>query len=284
MHRYDVDGLDNRDPVTVARFARAVDEVVRPYFRAEVRGLERLPAGAALYVSNHNGGLVTPDSFLFASAAYRAGGIDAVPYMLAADTAIRAPLVHQLVVPLGAVRASPENAHALFARGSKVLVYPGGELDAMRTFRQRDRIVFGGRRGYIRLALREGVPIVPVVAAGAHSGLVVLDSGRWLAHALHADDLLRIKAWPIALCVPWGVVVGPGLLYFPWPTRILIEALDPVVFDRTGEAAANDEAYVRACAEAVESRMQEALTRLSRERRAGRAGAWYRASGAAEYV
>lgn len=270
MHHYDVDSVDNRDPGAIARLARAVDGVARPYFRAEVRGLERIPDGAALYVSNHNGGLVTPDSFLFASAVYQRGGLDAVPYVLAGDAAIRAPLVQQVVVPLGAVRASPSNAHALFAQGRKVLVYPGGELDAMRTFRQRDRIVFGGRTGYVRLALREGVPIVPVIAAGAHSGLVVLDSGRWLARALHADRLFRIKAWPIAVCLPWGVVVGPGLLYLPWPTRILIEALEPVRFDRAGEAAAKDEDYVRACADRVEERMQQALDRLSRERRAGR--------------
>jgi 1-acyl-sn-glycerol-3-phosphate acyltransferase len=266
MRRYDIDSLENRNPALVERLAAVVEGVLHPYFRSEVRGLERIPAGAGLYVGNHNGGLITPDSFLFAAAVYRAHGIGAVPYALGGEVAISLPLVHQFIVPLGAVRASHANAHRLFARGLKVLTYPGGEFDAMRPFRHRHRIVFAGRRGYVRLALREGVPMIPVVAAGAHSTFFVVDDGRWLARFLGADRLLRVKVWPITLCLPWGLVVGPGLFYFPWPTRILIEVLDPIRFERSGEAAAADPEYVRACAEHVEGTMQEALDRLARER------------------
>jgi len=266
MRRYDIDSLDNRDEASIARLFGLVDRVLRPYFRGEVRGLERVPPGAALYVGNHNAGLMTPDTFLLGAALYRRFGVDALPYGLAHEVAISLPVVHQIIVPLGAVRASHENAHRLFARGAKALVYPGGDVDAMRPYRDRNRVVFGGRTGYIRLALREGVPIVPVVAAGAHSTFVILDDGRWLAKLLAADRLLRVKVWPITLCLPWGVVVGPGLFYLPWPTRILIEVLEPIRFERSGEAAAADEAYVRACADRVEGAMQQALERLARER------------------
>lgn len=266
MKRYDLDCLDNRDEGEIARLVGIVETVLRPYFRAEVRGEERIPEGAALYVGNHNAGLLMPEGFLLGAAVYRAHGIDAVPYGLGHEIAIALPLVHQLLVPLGAVRASQDNALRLFARGAKVLVYPGGDYEAMRPYRDRDRIVFGGRQGYIRLALRAGVPVVPVVAAGAHATFRVLDDGRWLARLLGADRLLRIKVWPLTLCLPWGLVVGPGLFYFPWPTRILMEVLDPIRFDRAGEAAAADEDYVRACAERVEASMQHALTRLARER------------------
>lgn len=268
MRRYDIDSLDNRDPVLIERWITVIEDVVQPYFRCQVRGLERIPPGAALYVGNHSGGLITPDTFLFGAAVYRAHGIDALPYGLGHEFAISLPLVHQLIVPLGAVRAGHASAHGLFARGSKVLVYPGGDYDAMRPFRHRNRVVFGGRRGYIRLALREGVPIVPVVTAGSHAGFMVLDDGRWLAKILRTDRWLRIKVWPITVCLPWGVVVGPGLFYIPWRTRILIETLEPMVFSRTGEAAAQDETYVRACADRVEATMQQALDRLARERNA----------------
>ncbi|MEI8257254.1 MAG: 1-acyl-sn-glycerol-3-phosphate acyltransferase, partial [Deltaproteobacteria bacterium] len=229
-------------------------------------GLERIPQGPALYVGNHSGGLITPDTFLFGAAVYRAHGLDGLPYGLGHEFAISLPLVHQLVVPLGAVRAGHESARGVFSRGNKALVYPGGDYDAMRPFRHRNRVVFGGRRGYIRLALREGVPIVPVVTAGAHAGFVVIDDGRWLAKLIRADRFLRIKVWPITLCLPWGLVVGPGLFYVPWRTRILIETLDPIVFDRTGEDASRDEAYVRECADLVEGTMQVALDRLALER------------------
>ncbi len=268
MRQYDIDSLDNRDPALLERLISVIEGVLVPYFRSEVRGLERIPPGAALYVGNHSGGLITPDTFLFGAAVYRAHGIDAVPYGLGHEFAISIPVVHQIIVPLGAVRAGHKSAHGLFSRGSKALVYPGGDYDAMRPFRHRNRVVFGGRRGYIRLALREGVPIIPVVTAGSHAGFMILDDGRWLARLIRADRLLRIKVWPITLCLPWGLVVGPALFYLPWPTRILIETLDPISFDRTGEAAANDEAYVRECADRVESAMQQALDRLAEERAA----------------
>jgi 1-acyl-sn-glycerol-3-phosphate acyltransferase len=267
MRRYDLDSLENRDPALIERLAGWVDAIGQLYFRARVRGLERIPPGAALYVGNHNAGMMTPDSFLFGAAVLRAHGVDAVPYGLAHEVGLSLPFIHQLVVRLGAVRASHDNARRLFARGRKVLVYPGGDFEAMRPFRDRNRIVFGGRRGYIRLALRHGVPIVPVVTAGAHSTFIVLDDGRWLARAIGADRLFRVKVWPLTLSLPWGLTMGPGLVYLPWPTRILIEALDPIHFERSGEEAARDDAYVRECAERVESTMQRALDRLVRERR-----------------
>lgn len=268
MQRYDLDSLDNRDEARIATILGFVEKVLQPYFRATVRGVDRLPAGPALYVGNHNAGLMMPEAFLLGAAAYRAQGLPGVPYGLGHEVVISLPFVHQFIVPLGAVRASQDNALRLFARGAKVLVYPGGDYEAMRPYRQRDRIVFGGRRGYIRLAVRAGVPLVPVVAAGAHSTFVVLDDGRWLADHLGASRFLRLKVWPITLCLPWGLVVGPGLVYLPWPTRILMEVLDPVRFDRQGEEAAADEAYVAACAGQVETTMQLALTRLARERAA----------------
>jgi len=259
---------EERDEARIARLSSLVHTLMRPWFRAEVRGLERIQPGPALYVGNHNAGLMMPEALLLAAAVYQAHGIDAVPFGLAGDSVVSLPVLRELAVPLGAVRATPENARRLLSGGAKVLVYPGGDVEAMRPFRDRDRIVFGGRRGYVRTAVREGVPVIPVVTAGAHSTLVVLTDGRWIAKLLRADRFLRVKVWPITLCLPWGLVIGPALLYLPWPSRILQEVLDPIRFDRQGEEAAADEAYVRACAEQVETTMQRALTRLAHERRA----------------
>jgi 1-acyl-sn-glycerol-3-phosphate acyltransferase len=264
--KYDINSIDNRDPAAIERVLPLVENVLAPYFRSEVRGLHHVPSGAALYVGNHSAGIMTPDSFLFAAAVYRAHGLDGLPYGLANEIGVSLPLIHQLIVPLGAVRASHANAHGLFARGRKALVYPGGEFDAMRPSRHRHRIVFEGRLGYVRLAVRAGVPIVPVVTAGGHDTFYVLDDGRWLAKLLQMDRLLRIKVWPITLCLPWGLMIGAGFPYVPMRTRILTETLAPIHFDRTGEAAAADEAYLRTCAQRVESVMQAALDRLALER------------------
>jgi 1-acyl-sn-glycerol-3-phosphate acyltransferase len=266
LKRYDIDSLENRDPEAIERLVRWFRDPLFAYFRAEVRGVERVPPGAALYVGNHSSGMLVFDSFIFGAAVYEAHGIDAVPYGLGHEVAIQLPLVHQFVVPLGAVRACHDNAHRLFARGCKVIVYPGGDLDAMRRYSDRDRIVFGGRRGYMRLALREGVPIVPVIAAGSHETFAVLDQRNWLA-TLGLDRLLRVKVWPTTLSLPWGLTPGLPPVYIPYPARILMEILEPVRFDRTGPEAAADEAYVARCAERLQGTMQQALTRLARERR-----------------
>ncbi len=265
MH-YDLDSLDNRDPARVERMLAFTERFIARYHRAEVRGVERIPAGAALYVGNHNAGFWSADTYLFCAAIYRAHGLGSVPYGLAHEVAVDLPLVRDLLVPLGAVRASHENARRLFARGSKVLVYPGGDLESMRPFRERNRIVFGGRTGYMKLALREGVPIVPLVAAGAHSASLVLDDLQWLARALGADKHLRVKVWPLMLSFPLGLTLGPLVPYVPFPSRILAEVQEPLRFERTGEAAANDDAYVAECDERVRTAMQAALTRLAAER------------------
>jgi 1-acyl-sn-glycerol-3-phosphate acyltransferase len=266
LRTYDIDRLDQRDPVRIDLAYRTLHRFMERYFRSEVRGVERIPPGAALYVGNHNALAMTPDSFLFAFAVYRERGLEDVPYGLGHEIVIRIPVINQIIVPLGAVRASHRLARRLFAEGRKVMVYPGSDIDAMRSWRDRDRIRFGGRQGYVRLALAAGVPIVPVVAAGAQETLIVLTDGQRIARALHLDRLLRLKGWPLVLALPWGFMPGP-FPFLPWPSRILIEILPAIRFERTGPEAAADASWVAECAARVEGEMQAALTRLAAERR-----------------
>lgn len=122
----------------------------------------------------------------------------------------------------------------------------------------------------MRLALRERVPIVPVVSAGSHSTFIVLHDGRFLARSLRLDRLLRLRVFPLTLSIPLGLTVGPLFPYIPYPTRILAEILEPIRFEPDGPEAARDEAHVKRCAAHVEASMQAALERLSRERRGAR--------------
>lgn len=262
----DVDSLDNRDPELIARIASVLRRPLWRWFSPDVRRLDRVPEGAALYVGNHSGGFVSPDTWIFATALALERGVEHVPYWLAHQVVVEAPVVNQVLTRLGGLDAKPENAHRVFERGMKVLAYPGGDLDAFRPSHEAHRVVFGPRRGYVRLALRDGVPIVPVVSAGGHQGWRVLSDGKWLAKRLRTHRVLRTDVLPITLSLPWGIAVGAPP-YLPWPTTILVEVLDPICFERRGEEAATDDDYVESCHRQVVTAMQEALDRLTRERR-----------------
>lgn len=261
----DVDAIDNRDPSLIARLGSFLEPVLKLWFRPEVRGLERIPEGAGLYVANHSGGFVTPDTWIFGVAVMRERGLRHVPYALGHQVVMEAPGLNQALTRLGGLEAKADNARRVFEAERKVLVYPGGDLDAFRPSRDRHRVVFGPRRGYVRLALREGVPIVPVVSAGAHEGWWVITDGRALARMLRTHRLLRTDVFPITVSLPW--IVSVGFPYVPVPTKILVEVLEPIRFVRTGEAAASDDAYVEDCHRRVHGAMQDALSRLAAERR-----------------
>ena len=255
-----------RDEALIAELAERIGPALDFWFRPEIRGLERVPEGPALLVGNHNGGSMSPDSFVTAVSLYRERGAEYVPYFLAHDMVVRLPIFRSFV-PCGVVRASQAMAHRVFAAGRKVLVYPGGETDTLRPWAQRDRIVFAGRTGYVRLALRERVPVVPIVVAGAHEVFVVLGGGHALARMLLTKPLFRVGTWPLTLSLPWGLTPGPPPLYLPFPVRMLGEVLDPIEFEPAGPDAAADDAYVQRCDDLVRARMQAALSRLAAERR-----------------
>ena len=260
--KYDIDRLDQRNDSLIEKIAPYVNFILRNYFRSSVQGIYRIPPGAGLFVGNHNAAMLTPDSFIFATEVCEKKGVHEVPYGLGHEITISMPFIHQFLVPLGAVRASHDCAHRLFQQNKKVIVYPGGDFDAMRPFRHRNKIVFGGRKGYIRLALRENVPIIPVVTAGAHSVYIIIDDMRWLARLFRFDRMFRLKVFPLTLSIPWGLTLGPLIFYIPYPSKISIEILEPVYFKHTGSNAANDNSYVNDCANRVEGLMQSALDRM----------------------
>lgn len=261
--------VDQRDLGAIDRFLDTIEGPLTKWFRPMVRGMDRIPGGPALMVANHNGGVLMPDLWMLGAAMRAARGSAQLPYALVHDAALDAPVIGPAVRALGAVRASHDGADALFRAGKKVLVFPGGDVENLRPFADRDRIVFGPRRGYVRLAIRHGVPISPVVTSGAHSGMIVLDDGQKIARALGFTKL-RIHVCPTVITIPWGVTIGFPPPYLPLPVRTYIEALAPITFARKGQAAADDDAYVEQCHQEVVRRMQVALSRLSAERRAAR--------------
>jgi len=256
-----------RDEQLIVTLAERLDPVLRWYFRLRVEGVETVPEEPCLFVGNHNGGMLMPDMYLLGMVLYRRFGLAGVPWGLAHRFAMGVPLVGHTLRRLGAVPGCQDSGLRLLAEGRNVVVYPGGELDSMRSHRERDRVCFGQRRGYLKLALRAGVPVVPVVTAGAHETLWVLNDGRRLARRLGIHRWLGLSAFPLTLSLPWGLWLGIPPPHFPLPTRIQVTLLPPIRFERSGEAAAADAAYVETCHTELHRRMEQELQRLTHQRR-----------------
>ncbi len=257
--------LPERDHALMQTLLEQAERVLVPYHRAEVRGLENVPAGPVMYVGNHSGATYSGDTWIFAARLWRAHGLEALPYGLAHDLVPRLPVIGPALSRCGVVPAHPRAAAELLAAGGSVMVYPGGDRESMRRSSLRNVVDFAGRRGFVRTALEAGVPIVPIAAVGAHDTLRILHDLPGLARLLGMDRRLRMKVWPLSLSVPWGLTLGPIPPYLPLPSHIRIEVLPPIRFERAGAAAAADERYVVACAATVEDAIRAAVGRLAAE-------------------
>jgi 1-acyl-sn-glycerol-3-phosphate acyltransferase len=257
--------LAHRDPEAIRRWMPLWDWAYRVYFRAQTQGWEKIPAGPALFVGSHNGGLATPDMLAVLRDWYSRFEADRPIYGLMHRNIWRgAPALAYLAEQCGAIEAHPKAAIAALQAGASVLVYPGGGYDVFRPHSQRHRIHLAGNQGFVKLALRHGVPIVPVVSTGAHDTLIVLADlypiVRWFHDNLGIPWFLGLdpEVFPIYLGLPWGLGIGP-LPNIPFPMQIKTSVGEPIYFDRQGGEASRDRAYVQECFDRVEKAMQQQL-------------------------
>ena len=237
------------------------------YFRADVRGLDNIPEeGPVLLVGNHSGGNMIVDTFVFTLAFSTRFGVERRFYQLAHNLVLLLsgffPWVPNLQ-KFGTVSASPENAERALGVGGAVLVYPGGDYETHRPSWESDKVDFGGRKGFIRLALKNNVPVVPVVAIGGQETALFLTRGEGLAKLLQLDRLFRLKVMPISLALPWGLNISDMLTHIPLPAKITIQVLPPIDLRKEfGEQPDVDLMY-----DHIIASMQNTLTSLAQERR-----------------
>jgi 1-acyl-sn-glycerol-3-phosphate acyltransferase len=251
------------DPTFVRLVANTAGSVVKRWFRAEVRNVENVPSvGGALLVSNHSGGMTTPDGFIFVPPLYEKFGYHRPVYVLAHYGLLKltGPL-RRYLLRLGVVDATRENASAALNSDALVLVFPGGEYDSFRPTVSANKIDFNGHTGYVNTALEAEVPIVPMVSIGGQETQLFLARGTSLARRLGLTKL-RLNVLPVSFGFPFGLtpIVPPN---FPLPAKIVTEILEPI--DVTALFGADPDidevdAYVR-------SVMQRALDRLAKQRR-----------------
>jgi 1-acyl-sn-glycerol-3-phosphate acyltransferase len=215
-----------------------------------------------LLVGNHSGGNLTPDTGVFTLAFSTYFGVERAFYQLAHNLVLSMPGL-SFLRKYGTVAASHENARKALRAGAAVLVYPGGDYEVHRPIWESGRVDFGGRKGFLRLALDEGVPIVPVVSIGGQETSLFLSRGERLAKGLRLDKLFRLKVLPISIALPWVINIGDMAGHLPLPAKITVEALPPIDLRREFGADPDlDEVY-----DHLVRQMQETLDALAAERR-----------------
>jgi len=255
--------LDERDPDYIRESLPGLWLLASLYFRADVRGLHNIPEeGPVLLVGNHSGGNLTPDTSVFTLAFSTYFGVERRFYQLAHNLVLTMPGLGYLR-KYGTVAANAENANEALDSGAALLVYPGGDYEVHRPSWETAKVDFGGRKGFIRLALEKDVPLVPVVSIGGQETSLFLSRGERLAQLLGLDRMLRLKVLPISLAIPWGLNVGDMLGHWPLPAKITIDTLEPIYLrEEFGPNPDLDEVY-----DEIVARMQQALTALQAERR-----------------
>jgi 1-acyl-sn-glycerol-3-phosphate acyltransferase len=256
--------LDDRDPDYIREALPGQWMLASLYFRADVRGMHNIPAkGPVLLVGNHSGGNLSPDVFIFPLAFSTYFGVERRFNQLAHNLVVSWPVLGEMLRKHGTVAASHENAAKALDSGAALLVYPGGDYEVHRPSWESAKVDFGGRKGFLKLALDNGVPIVPVVTIGGQETALFLSRGERLAKLLRLDTLFRVKVLPISIAPPWGLVIGDMYGRIPLPAKITIEVMEPIdVEEEFGDDPDLDEVY-----DEVVTRMQGTLSALQSERR-----------------
>lgn len=252
--------LDGRDPLYIAAALPALKLAMKAYFRSSVRGMDNVPDGGALLVGNHSGGLMPMDVPIIAVSFADTFGVDRPLYCLAHDmlfTGVAGPVMRKF----GFVNATRETAHEILTGGGVTIVFPGGDYDTFRPTLSANVVDFNGRTGYVRTALRAGVPIVPVVSIGGQEAQLFLTRGEWIGRHSPLRKIMRTDLFPIGLGFPFGLVPAP--LNLPLPTKISTRVLEPIDV----EAEFGPDPDLAEVDRVVRARMQAALGEMARKRR-----------------
>jgi 1-acyl-sn-glycerol-3-phosphate acyltransferase len=224
--------------------------VVRQYFRYEVIGLENVPArGRAVLVANH--GILPVDALLLHYAIKDAFG--RWPRGLTDRRIFRIPLLRQIFMDLGIVVAHPDTGQALLEQEEIVTIMPGGSREAFKPSRERYKLMWQRRRGFVRLAIQTGSPIIPAVCIGNDELYHVFLDGYELSERIYGKGVLLPISLPIGL--------GP----VPFPAKLTHYVGKPIRFRYKPEDAEDPQKVARLHRRVVRV-MQELLGRGLQER------------------
>jgi 1-acyl-sn-glycerol-3-phosphate acyltransferase len=256
IRRGDVDAYGRSEHMR-ALARRVYDPMYKYWFRAEWEGLEHIPReGGALLVANHAGAIP-------ADAPVIMHGIEQElhrPVYGLAENLFRAiPVVGTMWSRLGGVAAHPDNAFRLLHDDHQlVLVFPEGTKGTGKTYRDRYKLHRFGRAGFVEIAMRSGVPVIPIAVVGNEEAMPIMFKSRRVA------ALLNIPYAPVTANMLAFGPLGAGIYL---PAKFRIRVLPPVHFGVTSDQERYPRAQVMDEADHIRDTIQDALYDMLRRRR-----------------
>ena len=237
---------------------RLYDPMYRRWFRVEWEGLEKIPTdGGALLVANHAGAIPSDAPAIMHGIETE---LNRPVYGLAEYIFRELPVIGTMWSRVGGVTAQPDNAYRLLREQKQlVLVFPEGTKGTSKNYSERYRLRRFGRGGFVEIAMRAGVPVVPIAVMGAEESMPIVFKIPQLAKAF------RVPYVPVtANMLAFGPLLG-GLLYFP--SKFKLKVLDPIHFDVAPNQPRYSRSKVMDESESIREKIQEALYELLQARR-----------------
>ncbi len=256
LRRSDVDGWGRSEHMR-AIVRRLYDPVYRYWFRVEWEGMEKIPTeGGALLIANHAGAIPSDAPAIMHGVESELGR----PVYGLADYFFRTiPVVGTVWSRTGGVPAHPDNAYRLLHDQRQLaLVFPEGTKATSKTYADRYRLRRFGRGGFVEIAMRAGVPIVPIAVVGAEESMPIVFRVGGLA------KLLKLPYFPVTVN---SLLLGPLGYVTYFPVKMKMRVLDPITFDVEPSLERYSRSKVMDEAENVRAALQEALHDMLRERR-----------------
>jgi 1-acyl-sn-glycerol-3-phosphate acyltransferase len=256
--------LTGQDEATMQRQKFFWNVLVDYWFRMEIDGWENVPDSPTLFIGIHSGAPFVWDAWTVGLQWWRRFGEDRPLHGTAHDALMAIPGIGRYFRSMGVLPAAPDAIATALAEGRDVALWPGGEVDSLRPWRERDRANLAGRKGFVKMAIRAGVPIVPIATVGGADAMPVLIRGDRLSKALRLDKILRLKVFPVAVSLPWGIAPA-ALPQLPLPAKIRTRFMPAVEIDHD-PARADDDDYIDQKYREVQDSIQHGMDALARKR------------------
>jgi 1-acyl-sn-glycerol-3-phosphate acyltransferase len=234
------------------------------WFRMEMEGWENLPDAPVLLIGIHSGAPFVWDAWTVGVQWWRHFGEGRPLHGTAHDALMAMPLIGRFFRSMGVLPAASDAIVTALAEGQDVALWPGGEVDSLRPWVERDQANLAHRRGFVRVAIQTGVPIVPIATVGGADAMPVLIKGDRLSKFLRLDKALRLKVFPIAVSLPWGIAPA-ALPQIPLPAKIRTMLRPPIHVDSDPKRLEDDD-YIEEIYQQVQDSIQEGMDTLARRR------------------